>query len=154
MWGSVLADYENMARGVADDDAVEYQLAMSGVNLIRWMKALPDGLGLGTMAGEVTLDGGGNAPMTPTNVRAKERTFYGSDYTVDALRTTNLVLFVQRGAQRIRELTTNPESINSEYVAPDLTILAEQLTREGLVELDRAASPDSQIGRASCREKV
>jgi hypothetical protein len=144
VWGSVVADYENFGRGVADDDAVEYQLAMSGVNLIRWLKALPDGLGIGTMAGEVTLAGGGNdAPLTPTNATAKERTFYGADYTVDAMRTSNLVLFLQRGARRIRELTTNPESINSEYVAPDLTILAEQLTRESLVEMDRAISPDS-----------
>lgn len=145
VWGSVVADYENFGRGVADDDSVEYQLAMSGVNLIRWMKALPDGLAIGTMAGEVTLDGGSDAPLTPSNVRAKERTFYGADFICDAIRTTNLVLFLQRGARRIREFTINQESISGEYVAPDLTLIAEHLTREGIVEMDRASAPDSLI---------
>ena len=71
IWGSVVADYENFGRGVADDDSVEYQLAMSGVNLIRWMKALPEGLAIGTMAGEVTLDGGGSeAALTPRSGRS------------------------------------------------------------------------------------
>ncbi len=146
IWGSVVADYENHSRGVADDDAVEYQLAMSGVNLIRWMKALPDGLAIGTMAGELTLSGGGiDVPLTPTNVQARERTFYGADFICDAIRTTNLVLFLQRGARRIREFTINQESINGEYVAPDLTLVSEHLTREGVVETDRAAAPDSLI---------
>lgn len=148
VWASNVADYENFARGVEDDDALDYQLALSGVNLVRWMKGLPDGLGVGTLASEAKLDGGGGSggnPMTPTSVRARELTFYGCDYTVDAIHTTNLVLFVQRGAQRIRELTPNPESVNAEYVAPDLTILAEQLTRTSIVELDRAASPDSIV---------
>lgn len=146
IWGSTVADYESHARGVADDDAVEYQLASSGVNMVRWAKGLPDGLGIGTLAGELTLDGGGtNVPMTPSNVNAQERTHYGCDYTVDAIRTTNLVLFLQRGAQRIRELTTDAASVDSRYVAPDLSILAEQLTRAGIVEMDKASSPDSLV---------
>lgn len=148
VWASAVADYENFARGVEDDDSLDYQLALSGVNLVRWLKSLPDGLGVGTLASEAKLDGGGasgGTPMTPTSVRARELTFYGCDYTVDAIHTTNLVLFLQRGAQRIRELTPNPESVNAEYVAPDLTILAEQLTRTSIVELDRASSPDSII---------
>lgn len=146
IWGSVVADYENMSRGVADDDAVEYQLAMSGVNLIRWMKALPEGLAIGTMAGEVTLSGGtSDTPLTPSNVQARERTFYGADFVVDAIRTTNLVLFLQRGGRRIREFTINQESISGEYVAPDLTLVAEHLTREGIVEMERVSAPDSLI---------
>lgn len=146
IWGSVVADYENHSRGAGDDDAVEYQLAMSGVNLIRWLKALPEGLAVGTMAGEVTLSGGtSDTPLTPDNVQARERTFYGADFTCDAIRTTNLVLFLQRGGRRIREFTINQESISGEYVAPDLTLIAEHLTREGIVEMDRAAAPDSLL---------
>jgi hypothetical protein len=64
---------------------------------------------------------------------------------MDAIRTTNLVLFLQRGAKRLREFTINAESITGEYVAPDITLVAEHLTREGIVELDRAAAPDSLL---------
>jgi hypothetical protein len=143
IWGSQVADYENFGEGVADDDAVTYQLAFSGVNQIRWMKALPAGLAIGTAAGELTLEGGADNPLTPTNVRARERTFYGSDPTLDALRAINLVLFVQRGALRIRELTWSIDLDN--YVAPDLTVVAEHLTRQGIVDFARAASPDSLL---------
>lgn len=146
LWGSTIADYESHARGVEDDDALDFPLASSGVNMIRWLKGLPDGLGIGTLAGELTLDGGSqNAAITPTSVNAQERTHYGCDYTVDAIRTTNLVLFLQRGALRIRELTTDATSVDSRYVAPDLSLLAEQLTRSGLVEIDKASSPDSLV---------
>ena len=146
LWGSTVADYESHARGVADDDALDLTLASSGVNMIRWLKGLPDGLGIGTLAGELTLDGGSaNVAITPASHNAQERTHYGCDYTVDAIRTTNLVLFLQRGALRIRELTTDPGSVDSRYVAPDLSLLAEQLTRAGLVEIDKASSPDSLV---------
>ena len=143
VWGSAVADYENFATGVRDDEAVEYQLAFSGVNMIRWMKALPAGLAIGTSAGELTLEGGNDNPLTPTNVRARERTFYGSDATLDAVRTVNVILFVQRGALRVREFTYTYEQ--DTYVAPDLTILAEHLTRAGVIDFTRSVSPDSLL---------
>jgi hypothetical protein len=143
IWGSQVADYYNFKDGVRDDEAVEYQLAFSGVNQIRWMKALPAGLAIGTSAGELTLEGGADNPLTPTNVRARERTFYGSDATLDALRAVNLVIFVQRGGLRIREFTFALETDN--YVAPDLLLAAEHLTRQGIVDFARAASPDSLL---------
>src|SRR4030095_9225871 len=143
IWGSQVADYTNFASGIADDEAVEYQLAFSGVNMIRWLKAMPAGLAVGTVAGELTLEGGNENPLTPTNVRARERTFYGSDPTVAAVRAINLVLFVQRGGLRIREFTFSIESDN--YVAPDLTLVAEHLAREVIVDFARSSAPDSLL---------
>src|SRR4030095_2312918 len=143
IWGSQVADYTNFASGIADDEAVEYQLAFSGVNMIRWLKAMPARLAGGTVGGELTLEGGNETPLTPTNVRARERTFYGSDPTVDAVRAINLVLFVQRGGLRIREFTFSIESDN--YAAPDLTLVAEHLAREGIVDFARSSAPDSLL---------
>lgn len=142
VWGSVVGDYENFAVGPNDDDSLFFQLASPGVDLIRWMKGLPDGLGLGTLAGEVTITGGTDQPITPTTVTVRTPTTYGSDYIVDAIRISNVVLFVQRGAMRVREFAFDFVSTNS-YVAPDLTIIAEHLTRLGVVETAYASSPDS-----------
>src|SRR5689334_20427824 len=44
IWASVTGDFENLARGALDDDAIDYTLAESGVNLIRWLKAGGNGL--------------------------------------------------------------------------------------------------------------
>lgn len=142
VWGSVVADFESHARGVLDDDAVEFVLATSGVNLIRWMKGLQAGLALGTVASETTLDGGTEAPITPTNVRARERTTYGASFPVDGIRAGHVVFFLQRGEQRVREFAFSIEA--DSYTAPDLSIIAEHLTRQsGIVEMDYASSPDS-----------
>jgi hypothetical protein len=148
IWGSVTGDYEVFALGPDDDDAVEYALAVSsGMNLIRWVKGMAagstTGLAIGTSAAEISLEGGQEAPLTPSNVRARERTYYGCDFTVDAITTNNLVLFLQRGGRRIREFTYALEQ--DAFVAPDLTLTAEHLTRAGIVEMVHANSPDSLI---------
>lgn len=147
IWGSATGDYEVFALGPDEDDAVEYALAGNGMNLIRWLKGIASGsttgIAAGTVGGEITLEGGQEAPLTPANVRARERTYYGCDDTVDAIQTNNLVIFLQRGARRIREFTFALEQ--DSYVAPDLTLTAEHLTRAGLVEMAHANSPESLI---------
>ena len=142
IWGSVVGDYENFAVGVADDDAVHFVVAASGVNLIRWLKGLSDGLGIGTLASELSLSGGSDTPITPTQVNARDQTTYGSDHNVDAIRIANVLLFLQRGSRRLREFAFDFVNSNS-YVATDLAIIAEHLTRDGLLELAYASSPDS-----------
>lgn len=144
LWASVVGDYEVFAVGPADDDAVFFQLAESGVNLIRWLKSLSEGLGVGTLAAELTISGGIDQPITPSAVNVKNQTAYGADYTVDAIRVSNVVLFLQRGALRLREFAFDFVQTNA-FVAPDLTIIAEHLTRLGLVELAYASSPDSIV---------
>jgi hypothetical protein len=143
VWGSVVGDYENHARGSVDDDAVVFQLSTSGVNVVRWMKGSTSGLALGTLASEITLDGGTESPITPSNVRSRERTFYGSDYGVDARRVDNQIVFLQRGASRIREFVFSLEA--DTYVAPDISILGEHLFRTSIVEMVYSRSPESLL---------
>lgn len=142
VWGSEVGNYESFAVGIDDKDAVFFQLASPGVNLIRWLKGLSDGLGIGTVANEVSLSGGTDAPITATQVNAKNQTTYGSDLTVDAIRIANVVIFIQRGARRVREFAFDFVNSNS-YVAADLAIIAEHLTRASVVEMAYASSPDS-----------
>lgn len=142
VWGSVVGDYENFGVGPADDDAVSFPLAAAGVNLIRWLKGLSDGLGVGTIAGELSLGAGTDTAITPSAVNAKPQTPYGSDYAVDAIRIANVILFLQRGSRRLREYAFDFVNSNS-YVATDLAIIAEHLTRDGILEMAYASSPDS-----------
>src|SRR4030095_13466052 len=143
VWGSVVGDYENPARGVTGHHAVFFGLGPPAVNLMRWMKGLSDGLGVGTIANEISLSAGTDAPITaasPPNVRVPTK--YGSDYQVDAIPVANVVLFLQRGARRLREFAFDFVNSNS-YVATDIAIIAEHLTRDGILEMAYASSPDS-----------
>jgi hypothetical protein len=65
--------------------------------------------------------------MTPLNVIARQKTSFGCA-DIDQLSIGNCTLFVQAACRKIRELTLDKTSINTEYVAPDLTMLAEHMT--------------------------
>ena len=145
IWASRTSDYENHARGALASDALVFQLATPGVNLIRWMK--PNsvrGLALGTIAGEITLDGGTEQAISPENVpQMIERTKYGSDFTVDALKVDNQHIFIQRGGTRVRELAY--KFSEDTFASPDISILAEHLFREAVVETTYVSTPESLI---------
>ncbi len=144
VWASVSSDYENHGRGALDNEALVYQLATTGVNQIRWMKpSSTRGLAIGTLAGELTLDGGTEQPMTPSNMQMTERTRYGSAYGPDALKVGNTHVFVQRGSTRIRELAYR--FTDDDFASPDISILAENLFREQIVEMAHCTTPESLI---------
>src|SRR4030095_14825587 len=77
---------------------------------------------------------------SPPHVRVPTK--YGSDYQVDAIPVANVVLFLQRGARRLREFAFDFVNSNS-YVATDIAIIAEHLTRDAILEMAYASSPDS-----------
>lgn len=142
VWGSVVADYENQGRGVDDDDAVSFIMAQDAVNAIRWLKGLTTLL-IGTVGGELQAKGSIDGPITPSAIDTKPQSPYGSDYTVDAIPIGGAVVFLQRGARKIREEAFNFEA--DKYVSTDLSILAEHLFGEGVLEMSYLSQPDSML---------
>ena len=139
---SKAGDYENMTTGTNADDAMVYTIASNQVNAIRYMKAVRT-LIIGTTGGEFTISADGtNASITPTNVTIKRQSSFGSA-NVDAIPSGNAVLFLQQAKRKIRELAYNFDSDG--YVAPDLTILNETVTKTGINEMAYQQSPDSII---------
>ena len=139
---SKAGDYENMTTGTNADDAMVYTIASNQVNAIRYMKAVRT-LIIGTTGGEFTISADGtNASITPTNVTIKRQSSFGSA-NVDAIPSGNAVLFLQQAKRKIRELAYNFDSDG--YVAPDLTILNETVTKTGINEMSYQQSPDSII---------
>jgi hypothetical protein len=139
-------DYENMHenRGgtVAADDAMIYTIASNQVNVIQSLKATRTLIIL-TSGGEFTLnsDSTGTA-VSPTNINIKKQSNYGAS-SIDALSVGNATLFVQRAKRKLRELAYNFDTDG--YVAPDMTILAEDITLNGLDELTYQQEPHSII---------
>ena len=141
IWGSATGSYFDMAQGSgAAADSVEYTLAGNAVNVIQWL-APSKSLLIGTMGGEFKMDGGGSA-LTPANVRVVQETNYGSK-KIEPIQVENVVLFLQRAGRKLREFVFDFDQDN--FVAPDLTILAEHLTTGGFVDTTYQQEEDSIV---------
>ena len=146
LYFSKSGDYENMFDNyhgtVAADDAMIYTIASNQVNVIQSLKATRTLIIL-TSGGEFTLnsDSTGTA-VSPTNINIKKQSNYGAS-NIDALSVGNATLFVQRAKRKLRELAYNFDTDG--YVAPDMTILAEDVTLSGLDELTYQQEPHSII---------
>ncbi len=144
VWSSRSGDFEAMASTetdgtVVDDNAVAFTLAASQVNVIRWLHPGPV-LQIGTVGGlwvlrATTLD----EPITPTNVQARQQRAQGCA-NLQPREAGDAVLFVTRSGRKVRELAYSFE--RDKYVAPDMTIMAEHVTRGGVVDLDFTLEPD------------
>ncbi len=139
IWGSVTSKYDNMLAGPDDDDAVIFTLTSRQVNAIEWIVG-KDKILIGTSGAEWTLSGSSDEPLTPSNVKAEQHSTYGSA-SLQATLANESVLFFQRGAERMRELAYNWEL--DSYVAPDMTILAKEVTGDGITETAFQQIPDA-----------
>ena len=139
-------DYENMDDGlsgsVTDSSAIVYTIASNQVNAITSIKATRT-LIVMTTGGEFTVTSGASEdPVTPTNLNIRKQSSYGSA-GVDALSIGNTTIFLQRAKRKIRELAYNFDSDG--YIAPDLTILSENITLSGLIQIDYQQEPYSVV---------
>ncbi len=142
IWASKSGDFENMAVGSgAADDAIEFALAASQVNVIQWLVGSSSGLLVGTVGGEFSLSGG-TAPVTPTNVQVTPQTRYGSN-NVSPIEAGRAVLYIQRAGTKLRELAFNLDVDG--LVAPDLTILSEHITTGGILDMAYQKEPDTLV---------
>lgn len=145
IWMSRSGAYENfgVSSDVVADDACTYTLSADQVNAIRWMVSSKK-LILGTSGGEWWLSGGsGSDVVTPNSVMVRRETTHGSA-AVSPVVVGSIIVFLQRERKTMRELSYSFETDG--YVAPDLTILAEHLTRSnGISQWAYQQSPDSII---------
>jgi hypothetical protein len=141
---SKVNEYENFDDGyhtsVTDTSAMIYTIASNKVNSIRFLSAQRS-LIAGTVGGEFVVSASGTTqPITPTNIQIQRQTSYGSA-NVDAIQVANVTMFLQRAKRKIRELTYSFDF--DSYVAPDMTILAENVTESGIKELSYQQEPES-----------
>jgi len=143
---SVSGDYENMDDNyhgaTTDSSAMIYTIASNQVNAIQSIKATRT-LIVMTTGGEFTVTSGGtSAPVTPTNLNIRKQSNYGSA-GIDGISIGNSTLFVQRAKRKIRELAYNFDTDG--YIAPDLTILSEDISLSGIIQIDYQQEPFSIV---------
>ena len=140
IWASESGFYEHFHAGDGSPaDSFIYTIAANKVNTIRWLAPARD-LIVGTAGGEFKVGRPTGEPLQPDNVQITQQTTYGG-YSTQPIQIGNAVLFVQRKRKKIRELAYRFE--DDAYLAPDMTLLAEHITGNGIVDVDYAQEPQS-----------
>jgi hypothetical protein len=137
VWGSATGYYTLFLLGPTDQDAWQYSLLSDRSDKIQWI-ASKNMLIIGTTGSEWVM-GGGEAGITPRSVVADRRTTFGSANIQGMLINEN-VLFVQKGAKKIREYFYRNEL--QAYRAADLTFWSDHITDPGIRELAFSSDPD------------
>lgn len=142
LWASKsgdFTDYESMYFGTDDDDALIYDLP--GQNPIQFMHSY-DYLIIGTLGG-IGRMGDVDEPMTPTTApQYRQQTPYGSAF-IPAISTGDAILYVGRGGEKVREFAYSLE--RDRFTSPDITVLAEHITGDGIVDIAYQIRPDSVL---------
>lgn len=146
--GSKTGSYEdfsptNTDGTISDNNAVSFTLNASDVNATRWLVSDEKGLIVGTVGGPwIVRPSSQQEALSPTNISAKKS---GSDGAADVapLQIGKATLFVQRSQRKIRELTYFYEVDG--FRSPDLTEIAEHVTKSGLVQIAYQSEPQSVL---------
>ncbi|CAN5773433.1 hypothetical protein BH09VER1_BH09VER1_46270 [soil metagenome] len=140
IWGSVIDDFENFRISANDDAGLFFTLSAQEANPVQWMTS-QDRLLIGTAGEEWTLGSSDpNSTITPSNVQAIRQSSYGSK-AMRGMVVNEVILFVQRQGRKVRELVYSFEKDG--WVAPDLTVLAEHVTRGEILESAFQQQPDA-----------
>lgn len=140
IWGSSVDDFQNFRISAKDDSGLFYSLSAKEANAVQWMESQGDLL-IGTSGDEWTLGSSdSDSALTPTNVRATRQSSYGSKHLSAAI-VNDVILFVQRSGRKLRELVYQFEKDG--WVAPDLTVLAEHVTKGEILEAAYQQQPDA-----------
>lgn len=142
--GSVTADFENFRptqtdETVLDDDALSFVIAAE-VNRILWMVSAQL-LIVGTTGGEFRVTSAG-AALTPADIDVKRQTSHGSAKVPPVLLDESLV-FLQRAKRKVRKFVFDFNV--DQFIAPDLTVLSDQITRTGVIAMAYQQEPDSHL---------
>lgn len=139
--GSRTGDYLNFELGTKDDDAFAYDLTSSEIAPMQHMVPSKRLL-VFTNGGEMSVRGGVEKPITPTNIQKEDESSAGAS-TVRPVRVGKEVLFVQRAGRKVRACGYSVQIDG--YASPDRTVFAEHITESGIVDLSFQQEPNAQL---------
>ena len=142
VWLSRVGDVTNFLPTVADGDS--FTVSASSDQLTNVLH-LAQSRGICVMTGGSELVISSQNAMTPTNTSILEHTSFGSTENIKPLKVGSELIFVQRGAERVRTLLYD-YSIDS-LTSSELTVLASHIAKKngGFKEMVYCAEPDSII---------
>ena len=142
VWLSRVGDVTNFLPTTADGDS--FTVSASSDQLTNVLH-LAQSRGICVMTGGSELVISSQNAMTPTNTSILEHTSFGSTENIKPIKVGSELIFVQRGAERVRTLLYD-YSIDS-LTSSELTVLASHIAKKngGFKEMVYCAEPDSII---------
>lgn len=141
VWASAIQQYLNFQFGTADDEAFRFELDGPRNSPIRHLVPAKQLLVL-TEADEMSLKGGQEKPITPTNIQKTDESTMGANF-VRPVKVGNEMVFVQAAGRKIPAIGYRFEVDG--FSSPDRTIFASHITGPGIVQLAHQKDPDSTI---------
>jgi hypothetical protein len=141
VWMSRTGEYLNFELGTKDDDAMSFTISSEQINPIVHLANIKSLIAL-TYGGEFTISGGVDKPITPTNIQVKSQSVYGCS-AARPCRIGNELYFMQRAGRKLRAMAYKFDS--DAYGSPDLSVLAEHATENGIVDMCYQQEPDSVL---------
>lgn len=139
IWASVVGEYDNFFTGETDSCALS--LTTQNLNAIRWMESTED-LIVGTTGGVLKISGKSDGGALTYEATCKTQSRKGcADIMAEIVGEA--ILYVSRSKRKVHELAYSLE--RDGYVAPNRTIVAENITESGIVETAYQGEPDSVL---------
>ncbi len=139
LWASKVDDYDNMTDGTDDTDALIYTIPNQ--NPIQWLIS-QSYLMIGSLGGAGRM-GEQDEAMAPTiQPQYFQQTTDGCQFS-QAVMAGDAILYLERGGRKIREFVYQFE--RDKFVSPDMTVLAEHITGDGIVEMAYQSRPDATL---------
>ena len=143
VWLSCVADYLNMIMGSNASDALEYSLAMGGVDVISWIVPWNYML-VGAPDGEWRFGGSSTGnPISPTSVIAKIQSNIGSSKDVKATMLGDIAVFQQYYGSKLYQMGYN--FISDSFTVDDLTKLSSHILKPGIRQMAVRQAPDTTL---------
>lgn len=140
-WGSKPGDDLTLTIGPQTDDAVKFTIAGDSFDQIGHMTPSKTLLIL-SFGGEYTATGNATTGINPDVINIERHTAYGST-NVRPARIGNDVLFIQRDRKKARRITF--DVARDMYVAYDVSVMADHLLEEGVIDMTFSQDPDSVL---------
>ena len=139
LWASKVDDYDNMTAGDTDVHALIYTIPNQ--NPIQWLIS-QSYLMIGSLGGAGRM-GEQDEAMAPTvQPQYFQQTTDGCQFS-QAVMAGDAILYLERGGRKIREFVYQFE--RDKFVSPDMTVLAEHITGDGIVEMAYQSRPDATL---------
>lgn len=142
VFGSESGVIFNFVIGTADSDPFEFVLAAATSRILHL--AASQLIIVMTVDKEITIQGGIEKPLTPTNFQIKVHTPYGSRDNVRPVIIAGEVIYVTKHGKKVRLLSDKTDS-ETQKEAPDISLVSAHLSALGIVDMVYQIEPDSII---------
>ncbi|MEA2066018.1 MAG: hypothetical protein U9O65_02790, partial [Thermotogota bacterium] len=142
MWGSQVADYDNMTTGTNDDDGLEFAIA-DITEEIEWLMGGNNSLIAGSSEAIAAINGGTpDDPITPTTVEASVTNTDGSN-TTQPIRKEDLLFYIRRDSRACDYFSY--DLLTESFKSHDANKLSYEITQEKISRLVYKKDRDNLI---------